>query len=206
MEALFSLSGHLCLIPFRPRSTAYLRLGFTIRSQWLAILQTINLACGANVNTMNPNPVVPNKMMLPPTLALIYLLAMIGLRLVWPGPVLFPPALILAGLPFIVAGGVITLAAEQAFKQARTPVNPLEVPQQLVMTGFYRYTRNPMYLGVVLILGGVWLMLGALSPLAGVLAFVVAADQVYIPYEEGKLLALFGQAYRDYQSRVRRWF
>jgi protein-S-isoprenylcysteine O-methyltransferase Ste14 len=145
------------------------------------------------------------KTMLPPTLLFICLLAMLTLRLLVPGPVLFSPLLILSGLAIIVAGLFITTTGDREFKQAHTPVSPLDTPKTLVTAGLFRYTRNPMYLGFALILAGVWLMLGALSPLAGVLAFAVAADRWYIPAEEKKLLDIFGQAYRDYQHQARRW-
>jgi protein-S-isoprenylcysteine O-methyltransferase Ste14 len=145
------------------------------------------------------------RTMLPPTLLFICLLAMLALRLLVPGPVFFSPLLIVSGLPIIVAGLIITTAGDREFKQARTPVSPLDTPTTLVTAGLYRYTRNPMYLGFALILAGVWLMLGVLSPLAGVLVFAVAADRWYIPAEENKLLDIFGQAYRDYQHQVRRW-
>lgn len=153
---------------------------------------------------MNRNLVAP-KVMLPPTLTMLCLLAMIALRLLWPGPVAFPPLLIWAGLPLILLGVAINLVADGEFKRARTPVNPLETPQALLTAGIFGITRNPMYLGFALVLAGVWLMLGALTPLAGVLAFVLAADRGYIPYEEQKLVGLFGQDYRDYQGKVRRW-
>ena len=130
---------------------------------------------------------------------------MLTLRLLVPGPVFFSPLLIFGGLPVIVAGLILTTAGDREFKQARTPVNPLETPKTLVTAGLFRYTRNPMYLGFALILAGVWLMLGALSPLADVLVFAVAADRWYIPAEEKKLVDIFGQAYRDYQHQVRRW-
>jgi protein-S-isoprenylcysteine O-methyltransferase Ste14 len=153
---------------------------------------------------VNRNLVAP-KVMMPPTLTTLCLLAMIALRLVWPGPVAFPPLLIWAGLPVIILGIVVNIVADGQFKQARTPVNPLETPQRLLTTGVFGYTRNPMYLGFALVLAGVWLMLGTLPPLAGVLAFVLVADRGYIPYEEQKLLGLFGQDYRDYLGKVRRW-
>ena len=153
---------------------------------------------------MNRNLVAP-KVMLPPTLTMLCLLAMIALRLLWPGPVAFPPLLIWAGLPLILLGVGINLVADGEFKRARTPVNPLETPQALLTAGIFGITRNPMYLGFALVLAGVWLMLGALTPLAGVLAFVLAVDRGYIPYEEQKLVALFGQDYRDYQRKVQRW-
>ena len=153
---------------------------------------------------MNKNVSLQQRI-LPPTLLLICLLTMIGLRLVFPGPEFFSLPLALSGGAILTVGLVVTIGGDQQFKKARTPVTPLEAPQVLVTGGLYRYTRNPMYLGFALILAGAWLGLGALSSLIGFLIFVILIDRWYIPYEEARLTAIFGQAYRDYQRRVGRW-
>ncbi len=153
---------------------------------------------------MNKSAAV-NRRILPPTLLLICLLVTIALRLVYPGFVFFSWPAATAGGLILVAGLVITTGGSQQFRQARTPVSPLETPEVLVTEGFYRYTRNPMYLGFALVLAGVWLMVGAVTSIAGPLIFISFADQLYIPEEEKTLVRLFGQAYRDYEARVRRW-
>ncbi len=62
-----------------------------------------------------------------------------------------------------------------------------------------------MYLGFALMLAGVWMLLGALSPVLGVLLFSVVTDRWYISYEEKAMRASFGQEYEAYQRRTRRW-
>jgi protein-S-isoprenylcysteine O-methyltransferase Ste14 len=62
-----------------------------------------------------------------------------------------------------------------------------------------------MYLGFSAILAGVWLVLGALSPLLGVLLFLVVADRWYIPFEERELSVKFADEFDAYRSRTRRW-
>jgi protein-S-isoprenylcysteine O-methyltransferase Ste14 len=151
------------------------------------------------------NEITLNPRIMPPTLLFACLVAMIGLRLVFPGLMLFSVPVVLGGVVMIIAGLVTTIGGDQQFKKARTPVSPLDTPTTLVTGGFYRYTRNPMYLGFALILGGVWLMLGALTPLIGVLVFVVVIDRWNIPYEEWKMTQVFGSAYQAYRSQVRRW-
>lgn len=87
----------------------------------------------------------------------------------------------------------------------RTTVNPYKAASNLVTRGPFAYSRNPIYgsdwfvyLGVTLLLGTAWPL--ALAPLVwGVMRFGVIA------HEETHLLAKFGQEYRDYQARVRRW-
>lgn len=111
-------------------------------------------------------------------------------------------ALVLAG-----AGVVIALLGVVSFRRAKTTVNPLhpEAASTLVVVGIYRVTRNPMYLGLLLLLLG-WAVF-----LANALAFVFPA--AYIPLmnrlqirpEETALATKFGAAFSAYQSQVRRW-
>jgi protein-S-isoprenylcysteine O-methyltransferase Ste14 len=84
-------------------------------------------------------------------------------------------------------------------------VNTFSNPDQLVTDGLYRFSRNPMYLGFALVLIGVWLLLGRLTPLMGVLLFVLVADRWYIAYEECRLVETFGQAFTAYKAHTRRW-
>lgn len=63
-----------------------------------------------------------------------------------------------------------------------------------------------MYLGLTLILAGTWILLGAISPIFGVLVFVVISDRWYIPGEERMLHEKFGKAYEEYRTNVGRWF
>jgi protein-S-isoprenylcysteine O-methyltransferase Ste14 len=106
-----------------------------------------------------------------------------------------------------VTGVVIALLGVISFRRAGTTVNPLQpaAASSLVISGIYRRTRNPMYLGLLLALFG-W---GAL--LANALAFGVAAsliplmNRLQILPEERILTARFGKAFTDYQAAVRRW-
>ena len=106
---------------------------------------------------------------------------------------------------------ILTLLADltslRAFFKARTTVNPLH-PQRtlhLVTSGLYRYTRNPMYLGLLVILLGWALYLGALTPFLLLPAFVWVITRMQILPEEAILQAKFGKTYSDYQQRVPRW-
>ncbi len=146
-----------------------------------------------------------NRRLLPPTLMLYCLLGMLTLQLLLPGPAFFSvPAALVGGL-LLIAGLILTIGGNEQFLLARTPVNPLERPQTLVTEGLYRYTRNPMYLGFALVLGGLWLMLGALTPVLGPLVFIIVIDRWYIRYEEETLTQVFGPTYLAYQRQVRRW-
>jgi len=109
-------------------------------------------------------------------------------------------ALVLAGLAFDGLGVL-------AFRRLRTTVNPLR-PQKasaLVTGGVYRITRNPMYMGMALLLTAWAVHLSALWPFAGPPAFVFYIGRFQIAPEERVLRDLFGEAWSAYAARVRRW-
>jgi protein-S-isoprenylcysteine O-methyltransferase Ste14 len=146
------------------------------------------------------------KKILPPTIFLICLTIMLALHLVWPVQMILPPVLKLPGLVLFVAGMLLTITGSRHFTQVGTNVDTFGEPGLLVKDGAFRYSRNPMYLGMSLSLLGVWLFLGSLSPLAGALVFICLSDRWYIPFEEKKMVEKFGQDYLNYKLKTRRWF
>lgn len=125
----------------------------------------------------------------------------------WTVPIadLVPEAWRLLGVVPIVIGIVLTVTADGRFKAARTAVSPFGEPSALVTGGPFRYSRNPMYLGMVLILIGIAAALGSLSPFLVPPAFAWVLTTRFIQMEEAKMERLFGEAYVRYRSRVRRW-
>jgi protein-S-isoprenylcysteine O-methyltransferase Ste14 len=117
-------------------------------------------------------------------------------------PFALPIAVILAAMGIIVSASAI-----RRFKAVQTTVNPLhpETATSLVDGGIFARTRNPMYVGLFLILlaWGVWLQ--GLSNAAILLIFVLWLNELQIKPEEAALEKLFGQSYVDYCERVRRW-
>ena len=125
------------------------------------------------------------------------------------GPVLdLPMALRMGGaLALAAMGACFDLAGIWVFRKAKTTVNPM-APQRsakLVASGVYRITRNPMYLGLVLILLGLALYLASPWALLGPLAFAAYITRFQILPEERVLSARFGAAYTAYCTQVRRW-
>ncbi len=106
-----------------------------------------------------------------------------------------------------VVGAFIAVAGVLEFRRARTTVNPLnpDATSALVVTGVYRLSRNPMYLGlaIVLLAGAVYLS-HALA-LLGPVAFVAYIHRFQILPEERALRALFPGDFNEYARRVRRW-
>lgn len=114
----------------------------------------------------------------------------------------------LVAIALALAGGLIALAGVHEFKRARTTINPL-APQRtssLVVGGVYQYTRNPMYLGMLLVLIGWGVWLGNMAALvAGPLLAVLALNALQIGPEERVMRERFGDDYAGYAARVRRW-
>ncbi|MDP3855556.1 isoprenylcysteine carboxylmethyltransferase family protein [Phenylobacterium sp.] len=143
--------------------------------------------------------------LLPPPLVLILLVVMGALRLAWPGAILLPSPLNWLGLLPGALGVLLLLQGSGLFRRIGTNIQTFNEPGVLVTDGPFRLTRNPMYLGFLLLLIGVAVLLGAASPFAGPAVFAAASQFVYIPFEEKALRAKFGEAYEAYARRVRRW-
>jgi protein-S-isoprenylcysteine O-methyltransferase Ste14 len=103
--------------------------------------------------------------------------------------------------------GIVGLLGVYEFKRAKTTVNPVHVDQasQVVDRGVYAYTRNPMYLGLFLLLFGFAYWSHNLLALTFPFLFVVYMNRFQIQPEEQALEKLFGAQYLDYKQRVRRW-
>mgnify|MGYP001561679199 FL=1 len=119
-----------------------------------------------------------------------------------------PPVARTAVAPALIAvGACLSLAGVASFLRARTTVNPTKPgsASSLVTTGVYRFTRNPMYLGLVLMLLGWAAFLSNALAFAVVPLFVLYMNRFQIVPEERALSALFGAEFDAYATRVRRW-
>lgn len=141
----------------------------------------------------------------PPGFLFLALAAMGILHVLWPGRKFIPfPWTFLGLLPLGVGIG-FNLVADQVFRKVGTTVKPSEQPTVLVTDGLFRFSRNPMYLGFVLLLAGVVVLLGSLTPCLVVLTFGIVMDRGFIAIEECMLEKTFGQPWREYRKSVRRW-
>ncbi len=109
------------------------------------------------------------------------------------------------GIIIFLGGIVVGGRAIMSFRAAKTNINPMRKPDKLVTSGLYRVSRNPMYLGQVLLLTGLAIYLGSAADLVIAAAFFLIMDLWYIRREEAVMLATFGSDYEDYCKRVRRW-
>jgi protein-S-isoprenylcysteine O-methyltransferase Ste14 len=107
----------------------------------------------------------------------------------------------------VAVGVALALAGVRSFRRARTTVNPLkpETTAALVSTGVYSFTRNPMYLGMLLALVAWAVYLSAVWSVVGPLLFALYMTRFQIVPEERELEGLFGASFTAYKKRVRRW-
>ena len=143
----------------------------------------------------------------PPVVAVLAAAAMWGIAKL--APWVDVPASLRAPLAITLAliGAAFDLSGVIAFRRSKTTVNPMKPDQAaaLVCSGVYRLTRNPMYVGLVLVLVSWAVYLSCAWALLGPVAFVLYMTRFQIQPEERALSALFGSRYTDYKSSVRRW-
>ena len=111
----------------------------------------------------------------------------------------------LIGPALSVAGLALGIWAIRFFHAQRTTHDPFGKPTTLATRGPYRFSRNPMYLGVAVALFGLAIYGGNLPLLLAPLVFVITINQTQIPYEEELLKDIFGDGYVAYKMSVRRW-
>jgi len=146
-----------------------------------------------------------SKKIMPTTWLLIAIVAMLALHFLFPVTQIVPPLWNLLGLVFLVSGVIMNLIADKAFHRVQTTVKPFEESSTLVTDGVFQISRNPMYLGFLLILTGIAMLLRSLSPYLVIFAFVFLIDRTFIRVEERMLAEKFGTSWEQYKSRIRRW-
>lgn len=144
-----------------------------------------------------------------PPLVVVLLLgaAMWGISLTTASIEMAAPVRITAAIAMAALGIAIIISGAVAFRRGGTTVNPRkpETASSVVVAGVYRFTRNPMYLGLVVLLLGWAVFLSSAWALAGPVIFVPYITRYQIVPEERALAAKFGDAYAAYKARVRRW-
>ncbi len=140
----------------------------------------------------------------PPVWALFFVLsaASIGAAMGLGAPLRTP----LAGWPLLVLGFAIAASGRLAFAKARTEIHPAsKVNSALVINGPFQYSRNPMYLGILIAMLGIAFLIGTVPAFIAVLVFFLFVNFISIPFEEVKMERQFGDDFRAYKARVRRW-
>jgi protein-S-isoprenylcysteine O-methyltransferase Ste14 len=141
----------------------------------------------------------------PPVLFLAMLVLQVGIHRLRPGPTLLRWPLDLSGVLPVAMGIALTIAGERRFSRAGIAVRPFSRSHRLVMDGPFRWSRNPMYLGLIIALVGTAMLLGSATPFVIPPVFAILLRESFIRAEEQWLSSQFGNEYRQYASRVRRW-
>jgi len=146
-----------------------------------------------------------HEKVLPPSYLFVSIVTMTALHFLFPVKnVVAFPLNFLGAIPLSI-GIVFNLIADSALKKHKTTVKPFEKSTVLITDGIFRISRHPMYLGFVLILTGIAIFMGSLTPYLVIVAFAVLMDAVFIRTEETMLEETFDEAWLDYKRRVRRW-
>lgn len=145
------------------------------------------------------------RWLLPPVYLLGAIVMMLALHFLAPGGRLVRASWRYLGVVPIVAGCGIVLACAQTFRRRETTIKPFEVSHVLVTDGLYRYSRNPIYLALVILLCGVAIALGSLAPWIVVPPFAWLLQVRFIKAEETMLAAEFKEQYARYCRQTRRW-
>jgi len=141
----------------------------------------------------------------PPIVLLIHIVIalVLGRVVVLPGkvsPIISNIGLVLAGIGFLLG-----LLAFYEFRKARTTLDPHGSVKNIVSSGIYRFTRNPIYLGFLCMLIGFPLTFGNFFGIILTPMFMFLINRLVIDHEEAYLEKKFGDVYTGYKSRVRRW-
>ncbi|MBU1660870.1 MAG: isoprenylcysteine carboxylmethyltransferase family protein, partial [Chloroflexi bacterium] len=131
------------------------------------------------------------KIILPPTYLLISLAVMIALHFAFPVRAIIPSPWNLLGSFPLMLGIAINIVADNIFRKVNTSVKPHEESSILVTESVFGLSRNPMYLGFVLILTGVAAVLGSLTPFVVIPVFIALMNVVFIRVEEQMLAEKF---------------
>ena len=146
-----------------------------------------------------------NKNVHPPIVAMIFIIVGLLLGRFIPFLANMPPIMKNIGLALTFVGFLFGVGAFLEFRKARTTLDPHGSAKTLVKSGIYRFTRNPMYLGLLLLLAGWALYLANILAFLFLPAFILYMNRFQIKPEERALMDRFGQKYLEYASRVNRW-
>ena len=146
------------------------------------------------------------KNKIPPPIVTLVFAALIYFPNEWSPSIVFSGQSIIS-LFLMMVGFIVLLIAISAFIKLKTTINPLnpEAASSLVTTGIFRISRNPMYLGMLLLIISLWVKTGAVSGFILVPSFVAYLNYFQILPEERAMKAIFSGKYKVYCQQVRRW-
>ena len=115
------------------------------------------------------------------------------------------PLRIIIGCFLFLVSGLIALSAFTALIKNKTPFNPLKPTEKIVCEGSFRFSRNPMYLSLLLLLGSAAILTGSVWLVLALLILFILLERFVIRPEEKYLTDKFGEVYLNYKASARRW-
>ncbi len=141
----------------------------------------------------------------PPHYLLLSILSIVGIDSLLQMPFVSSAIARVGGLLFLLSGIVLAASAARLFSKAKTGIVPFSESTKLVVSGAYRFTRNPMYLGMFFCLIGVTLLVNNVLGLLVLLLFFFIIRQKFVLKEEVQMQETFGDDYAQFKARIRRW-
>jgi protein-S-isoprenylcysteine O-methyltransferase Ste14 len=143
----------------------------------------------------------------PPIVAFLIGAVMWGVARLSPLPEDESPVRLAISCGLACLGILVVVLGMLAFRRAKTTINPVNIKaaSSIVTSGVYRYTRNPMYVGLTLALVGWAVHIAVSFVLVGPVVFILFINRFQIIPEERVLTSKFGEEYTKYRERVRRW-
>lgn len=146
------------------------------------------------------------KRPLPPTYLFLGLIAMGLCHFLISGPRVMWSPWRFTGVPVIALGAWLSIYADALFKKLGTEIKPFRESSLLVIDGPFRFSRHPMYVGFLGVLAGAAILAGTVTPLVVFAVMVWLFTAHFVIPEERHMEEQFGETYREYRARVRRWF
>ena len=141
----------------------------------------------------------------PPIIYQSFIVLMIVICLALPATRVIPFPANLAGIPLFLIGAYIASSAKKQFQEKNIPIRPQDTPTVLDTDGAFRYTRNPMYVGIAIGLIGLAVLMRSYINFAFPVVFLIVMDVAFVRREEEILEDQLGDEYLAYKARIRRW-
>lgn len=109
------------------------------------------------------------------------------------------------GVLFLLLSLILNIISYRAFKKSQTPYSPFSTPKVLIQQGIYHFSRNPIYLALVISQIGIGLILNSIWLLISSALLMILLDRYIIAKEEKSLMNHFPEQYKDYKNKTRRW-
>lgn len=158
---------------------------------------------------MQPPDRVPHLLRIPPPLLFVAtFFAGLGMQHIVPLPNVSPDIanmMMVIGEGLAVVGGLLALCCVGMFLLSRTTLIPFARAAHLVTYGPYRFSRNPMYVSLVLAYLGAFAIIDQFWPVILLPLPIAFMNWIVIPFEEARMRELFGEAFTEYSANVRRW-